>query len=265
MKIFTSNSRFSYGILLIVLIISASGSLIALHNRITQAQTKTPLLAVVLMLVVIIIAILLFQQLSSYYRSLNKVSDELEQLKKTIRESRKQEEEEEAKAKVTEKVINIDYQTEAQNLIPTAKFESQSKFLEKLLSNIASKHEIVQAIAFVKASNTFEMVASYAYFSESEPPSFIEGETLPGQVAKNKVVLNLSEVPDDYITVLSGLGKGTPSNLLIIPVVNKEGESVAVIELASFSSFSEEKVKIFESLANTLSKHITSIGISTEE
>lgn len=217
------------------------------------------------MLVVIIIAVLLFQQLSTYYRSLNKVSDELELLKKTIRESRKHEEEEEAKAMVTEKVIKIDYQAEANSLIPAAKFESQGKFLEKLLSNIAGKHDILQAIAFVKASNSFEMVATYAYFSESEPPTFIEGETLPGQVAKNKVVLNLSEVPDDYITVLSGLGKGTPSNLLIIPVVNRDGESVAVIELASFSTFSEEKVKLFESLAITLSEHITSIGNSTEE
>jgi hypothetical protein len=265
MKIFPSNSRFSYGILLIVLIISASGSFIVLHNRITEAQSKTPLLAVALTLVAIIIAILLFQQLTSYYRILNRVSNELEQLKKTIRESKKHEEEEETKAMVTEKVIKIDYQAEAQALIPALESVSQSKFLEKLLSNIANQHNIVQAIAFVRSSTYFEMAASYAYFSESEPPTFIEGETLPGQVAKNKVVLNLNEVPEDYITVLSGLGKGTPSNLLIIPVVSKEGESTAVIELASFSAFSEEKVKLFESLAITLSEHITSIGNSTEE
>ncbi len=265
MKILPSSSRFSYGILLIVLIISASGSFIALHNRIVEAQIKTPLLAVALTLVTIIIAILLFQQLTTYYRNLSKVYNELEQLKNTIRESRKNEEEEEAKAMAAEKVVEIDYQAEAQTLIPTAETNSQSIFLERLLSNIANKHGIVQAVAFLKTSNAFEMVASYAYFSESEPPSFIEGETLPGQVAKNKAILNLSEVPEDYITVLSGLGKGTPSHLLIVPVGNMEGESVAIIELASFSAFSEEKVKIFECLAKSLSEHISSIGNSKEE
>lgn len=267
MKIFSSNLRFSYGILLVLLIATAIGSFFTFHNRLAAAQAKSPLLAVVLILVAIIIAILLFQQLTSSINKLNKKSNELEQLRRAIQDSRKNEAEEEAKAKHAPTTVQVDAKKEAQNLIPNIDFESEEEFLEKLLSNIAKQNDVVQAIIFMKREDSmlFEMAASYAFFSENEPPKFKEGETLPGQVAKNKVLLNLNEVPQDYITVVSGLGKGTPSNLLIIPVVNQNNESIGVLELASFTVFNADKVKILEALGSLISETITIIGTRTEE
>ena len=267
MKIFSTNSRFRYGILLVLLIATTIGSFFTLHNRLTAAQAKSPLLAVGLMLVAIIIAIILFQQFSSSINKLNKTSGELEQLRRAIQDSKKNEAEVEAKAKQAQATVQIDAKKEAQNLIPNVNYESEEIFLEKLLSNIAKEHDIVQAIVFMKreVSDLFEMAASYAFFSESEPPKFKEGETIPGQVAKNKVLLNLNEVPQDYITVVSGLGKGTPSNLLIVPVVNQNNESIGVLELASFRAFNADKVKILETLGLLISEAITIIGTSTED
>ena len=59
-----------------------------------------------------------------------------------------------------------------------------------------------------------------------------------GQVVKNGLPLNLDNVPDGYITVISGLGKTTPQNLLIIPI-GYDSDFVGVIEIASFTKFSE--------------------------
>lgn len=267
MKIFSKTSRFSYGILLVLLVFSISGTFFSLHNQIIQSQGETSLLAVIFTVASIALAILIFQKLLASITLVNNTSKELEQLKNTIQENQRSKEREEEEKAAVEQEVTIDYQSEATDLIPVEKFEDQEKFLEKLLSNIAKTNDIVQSIAFVKNSETdmFEMITSYAYFSESEPPTFAEGETLPGQVAKNKVVLNLTEVPDDYITVLSGLGKGSPKHLLIVPIINKDDTTVGVLEFASFTQFSAEKVKIFEQLGHILDEQLTTIGNSTEE
>ena len=66
---------------------------------------------------------------------------------------------------------------------------------------------------------------------------FRVGESLVGQCAREKKTILLTRVPADYIQISSGLGEGTPLNIIILPVLF-EGEVKAVIELASFHAFS---------------------------
>jgi uncharacterized membrane protein (DUF485 family) len=266
MRIFFNKSRFSYGILLILLILSISGVFLSLYNQLATAKLETPLLAIVFTIASIVLGIILFQLGSNASSKLMRSNQQLDQLKKSIQESKKQSLEEE-KAEDKEVKIQINVREEVNNFIPEGSFQSQELFMEKLLSNISSKNDIVQAIAFSKDEKTqmFSVLASYAYFSESDPPTFSEGETLPGQVVKNKVALNLKEIPEDYITVISGLGKGTPNNLLIVPILNQEKECLGVIEFASFSIFNEQKVKLFETLGLMINEHLTTIGNSTTE
>ena len=99
---------------------------------------------------------------------------------------------------------------------------SLEKYSEKLLSNIAKELDIVQGLLFhrMKDSEEFTIAGKYAYFGETEPKNFKLGETLSGQVAKNQTLLNLSEIPENYITILSGLGTSSPNHLIIIPVMD---------------------------------------------
>lgn len=129
------------------------------------------------------------------------------------------------------------------------------KYTEKLLSNIAKEFDIVQGLFFVKdrEKDIYHITGKYAYFGDEEPESFTLGETLSGQVAKNKVALNLKDIPDNYITILSGLGSSSPNHLIIIPIV-VEDKAIAIIELASFKDFKRNFSDLFEGMSNQISK-----------
>ena len=138
-------------------------------------------------------------------------------------------------------------------------FKSAAAYAEKLLQNIAKELNIVQGLVFVLNNDDQQFHASgeYAYFSEQQPRSFPIGETLSGQVAKNQKILNLKELPEGYITVISGLGKSSPRQLLIAPIVHQD-ECIGIMELASFKPFGENEEllaqKICESMANLLNE-----------
>lgn len=148
--------------------------------------------------------------------------------------------------------LDVDYFTN--KIIPkqTTKLDL-TKYTEKILSNIAKEFDIVQGLFFVKAkdSDTFSIAGKYAYFGDEEPKSFNLGETLSGQVAKNKKVLNLKEIPENYITILSGLGSSSPNHLIIIPIVVQD-QTIAIIELASFKEFKRNFKELFEAISEKM-------------
>jgi putative methionine-R-sulfoxide reductase with GAF domain len=134
------------------------------------------------------------------------------------------------------------------------------KFTEKVLANIAKVSDLVLGVFYIKNKDSvqFEPAGKYAYYANQLPAPFIEGETLPGQVAKDKKILNINNIPEKYFTVVSGLGKSSPNNLLIIPVIEKD-ETIAVIELATFKPFDKEFEKVFLKMAALLGKILLKI------
>jgi GAF domain len=109
------------------------------------------------------------------------------------------------------------------------------KRAEQFLIKLSKKFEIVQGLFYLfnKKEKKYLVSAKYAYYSEEEPQPFELGEGLSGQVAKDMIPMNINELPDKYMTILSGLGSSAPNNLLIIPVI-KGKDVIGVIELASF-------------------------------
>jgi hypothetical protein len=160
-----------------------------------------------------------------------------------------------------EETKKIDIEDLIQQIIPPSPQSlGIEKFSETVLANIAKVSELVQGVFYIKnkESGEFMPAGKYAYFSNQPPKSFIEGETLPGQVAKDKKILNINNIPTDYFTVVSGLGSGMPKNLLILPVTDKEG-TIAVLELATFKPYDKEFENLFEKLAVLLGKIVNKI------
>jgi len=130
-------------------------------------------------------------------------------------------------------------------------------FTEKLLSNMANELDIVQGLFFIKEDkkDIYTIAGEYAYYSEDKPREFKTGETLSGQVAKNKKMVVVDNIPEGYITVLSGLGEGSPTVLVIVPLVEND-ETIGIIELASFKKFDDKKIKFLEFLSTSISEHL---------
>jgi len=159
--------------------------------------------------------------------------------------------------------MNFDIDEIEEKLLPTNdKNTPLSKYCEQILSNIAKEYDIVQGLFYYrkKDSDLFTIASKYAYFGEEEPQDFELGKTLSGQTAKNQKVLNLTQIPDNYITILSGLGSSSPDCLLFVPVIHEE-KTVGIMELASFKTFSKETEQIFtqlsERIGNKISEKIT--------
>ena len=105
----------------------------------------------------------------------------------------------------------------------------------------------------------FQKLAGYAYHQQKiGAESFHLGEGLAGQCAMEKRMILLDQVPENYINISSGLGTASPSAILILPV-EFEGEVLAVIELASFKSFTVQEQMLLKELMENLGPNIQSI------
>jgi CheY-like chemotaxis protein len=112
-----------------------------------------------------------------------------------------------------------------------------------------------------------KLIASYAYKSRKHVANrFTEGEGLVGQAALEKQPILLTNVPDDYVQVTSGLGAAPPRNIIVLPILF-EGEVKAVIELGSFNTFSQIHQLFLDQLSESIGVvlNVIQANMRTEE
>ncbi|MFF0762684.1 HAMP domain-containing protein [Streptomyces sp. NPDC003737] len=78
------------------------------------------------------------------------------------------------------------------------------------------------------------------------------------QAAREKKRILVEEAPPDYIKITSGLGEAAPTSVVIIPIPF-EDKLLGVIELASFSRFSDVHLAFFDQFVNTIGVAINTI------
>ena len=102
-------------------------------------------------------------------------------------------------------------------------------------------------------NGVFHLKAGYAYkIRKNLSNEFKTGESLIGQAALEKQPILLTNVPDDYIAISSGLGEKPPKNIFVIPIILNE-LTLGVIELGSFKAFSRDQQKFLEENAERIS------------
>ncbi|MFF0746601.1 HAMP domain-containing protein [Streptomyces sp. NPDC004111] len=84
------------------------------------------------------------------------------------------------------------------------------------------------------------------------------GHGLVRQAALEKKRILVEEAPPDYIKINSGLGEAAPASVVIIPILF-EDKLLGVIELASFSRFSDVHLAFFDQFVNTIGVAINTI------
>jgi len=91
-----------------------------------------------------------------------------------------------------------------------------------------------------------ELSAAYAFDRRKSINKKIGiGQGLVGQTYLERETLLLTEIPQDYTFIKSGLGDSTPTCLIIVPMMYNE-QVQALIELASFEKFEEHEIKFLE-------------------
>lgn len=101
-----------------------------------------------------------------------------------------------------------------------------------------------------------EFCIGYAYqLPDSKQLLYEYGEGISGQAAKDGKPIHISKVPQDYITVVSGLGKATPQYMLAMPF-KRADQVVGVIEIASFTPFSAQDVEFVGEIAEEIGQYI---------
>lgn len=85
--------------------------------------------------------------------------------------------------------------------------------------------------------------------------TFDMGEGLVGQSAIEKHTIFMTKVPDQYITITSGLGEANPNCVLIVPL-KSEDLVVGVIELASFKVYQDYEIKFLEKVGESIASTI---------
>ncbi|BBX03873.1 two-component system sensor histidine kinase/response regulator [Mycolicibacterium moriokaense] len=95
----------------------------------------------------------------------------------------------------------------------------------------------------------FALTASYAFHRREDlPTSFNLGDGLVGQCALEGNRIEVVGAPDDYVEIVSGLGKTASVSLMLIPI-SFESEVLGVLELAALRLFTPDDIELVESIA----------------
>ena len=109
---------------------------------------------------------------------------------------------------------------------------------------------------------TMSMKACYAWDKKKFLNHKIHrGEGLAGQAWQEGDTVYLTEVPDNYIRIVSGLGDANPTSILIVPLKVND-DIFGVVEIAGFNVFQDFEVEFVEKVAESIASTISSVKVN---
>ncbi len=137
----------------------------------------------------------------------------------------------------------------------------------KTLVSLIESTEMVQGAFYLFDDETQKLnnIATYAYgrkkFVEQQ---FGIGQGLAGQAAFEKELIYRTEVPENYISITSGLiGDKKPSSLLITPLISDE-KLQGVIELASiYDSIPNKTILLIQELSGIIAQTLFNLKVNS--
>ncbi len=148
--------------------------------------------------------------------------------------------------------------------------EDLKELCDHLISYIVKYVKANQGGMFILSENEddspekLELMSCFAY----ERKKFLQkhiaiGEGLVGQAYLEKEHVYMTEIPPAYVNITSGLGKATPSSLLVIPMmVNDTVEGI--LEIASFQEFDEHEITFLKNAGETVASSLRSIKMNAQ-
>jgi len=107
-----------------------------------------------------------------------------------------------------------------------------------------------------------ELLASYAYDRRKYQQKEIAiGEGLLGACYLEKKPVLLTQIPQDYIEITSGLGYEVPKCLYIAPLKVEE-DVIGMIEIASFNEFGKHHIEFIDRVADSIAGTFVSVRLN---
>ena len=145
--------------------------------------------------------------------------------------------------------------------------------LESLSNNVISKlvrylEASIGGLFIVNNENKedvyLELAAFYAYDRHKYIKKRVDiGENLVGQCFQENETVYLTDIPENYIHITSGLGSDNPKSILIVPLkVNQE--TFGVVEMASLKNIEAYQIEFVEKIGETIASAISNVKISIQ-
>lgn len=111
----------------------------------------------------------------------------------------------------------------------------------------------VAALYVREDSGQLQRISTYGFSksNEDKQQSFYSAEGLVGQAATDKRLLQLDDLPENYLTVTSGLGHAAPRHVLIVPVTH-EGQVKGVAELGFLRELGKRDIEFVKLIADSI-------------
>ncbi|MBT1686977.1 GAF domain-containing protein [Dawidia soli] len=160
--------------------------------------------------------------------------------------------------------------------------EGQAKFGEILRTNNSDLNKLADEIIgnlvkYLKANQgalyivddtaadeepTMSMKACYAWDKKKYLNHKIHrGEGLAGQAWQEGDTVYLTEVPQNYVRIVSGLGDANPTAVVIVPLKVND-QIFGVVEIASFTEFRDFEIEFVQKIAESIASTISSVKIN---
>ena len=105
---------------------------------------------------------------------------------------------------------------------------------------------------YVAKENKLQLEAGYAISDKNLVPKTLQfGETLIGQAALKNELIELHDVPDDFMKIKTGAVAAQPRHVLVVPLFNDQVVE-GVIEVASLTTISAYKLAFIKEVSNDL-------------
>lgn len=191
---------------------------------------------------------------------MNILKDKINQMIETLRNTTKKHMEQDWLKTNVAKFISIAQNEKTINAL-------SNNILFSLIEQLKGCCGMFYVIDSIKDSGEYTAVLKSSYGCEVRhnlSNIFREGEGIIGQVLLEKKMISLSNVPNSYTKVLSGIGEGSPSAIVIFPILF-ENKVLAIIEIGTFNTFTESMYLLIKELSSSLGIVINNISINRTE
>lgn len=147
-------------------------------------------------------------------------------------------------------------------------YDSIADLSYNLIKSIVKQLNAAQGGMFVLEGSgkdeRYTLQAAYAFDRKKRlEGDFQIGEGLIGRVAQEKKFLQLTEVPEGYTFISSGLGEEKPRVLVLLPLIHEQ-KTFGIIEIAGFKQFEEHQINFMKTIGQRIASVISNIRANIE-